>query len=75
MVPSAKEFGKKAIGYPEHTVPVVTVKDWFSQFNFDPIRSVRTFSSQLPLHFVTIKQVINYVTTLFPIIGWISRYS
>ncbi|KAF9066889.1 sulfate transporter family-domain-containing protein [Rhodocollybia butyracea] len=58
MVPSAKDFGKKVIGYPEHTVPVVTVKDWFSQFNYDPIRFV-----------------INYVTTLFPITGWISRYN
>ncbi|KAJ4488210.1 sulfate transporter family-domain-containing protein [Lentinula aciculospora] len=38
MAPSAKELGKKIIGYPEHIVPVVTIKDWVSQFNKDPIQ-------------------------------------
>ncbi|KAJ3867580.1 sulfate transporter family-domain-containing protein [Lentinula novae-zelandiae] len=38
MATSAKELGKKIIGYPERVVPVVTVKDWFSQFNRNPIQ-------------------------------------
>lgn len=40
MATSAKELGKKIIGYPERVVPVVTVKDWFSQFNRNPIQQV-----------------------------------
>ncbi|KAJ3812550.1 sulfate transporter family-domain-containing protein [Lentinula aff. lateritia] len=38
MATSAKELGKKIIGYPERVVPVVTVKDWLSQFNRNPIQ-------------------------------------
>ncbi|KAJ3726270.1 sulfate transporter family-domain-containing protein [Lentinula raphanica] len=38
MAPSAKELGKNIIGYPERVVPVVTVKDWFSQFTRDPLQ-------------------------------------
>ncbi|KAJ3768151.1 sulfate transporter family-domain-containing protein [Lentinula raphanica] len=38
MAPSARELGKNIIGYPERVVPVVTVKDWFSQFTRDPLQ-------------------------------------
>lgn len=42
---SAKELGKKIIGYPEERVPVVSVKDWTSQFsNSRGVQPVRLFS-------------------------------
>ncbi|KAE9410740.1 sulfate permease [Gymnopus androsaceus JB14] len=34
---SVKELGKKIIDYPEETVPVVSVKDWSSQFFKSPV--------------------------------------
>ncbi|KAJ3990017.1 sulfate transporter family-domain-containing protein [Lentinula detonsa] len=43
MAPSVKELGKNIIGYPERIVPVVTVKDWFSQFNRDPLQQAKNY--------------------------------
>ncbi|KAG5639596.1 hypothetical protein H0H81_010798 [Sphagnurus paluster] len=33
---SAKRLGKRIIGYPEEIVPVVTVKDWATQYTSNP---------------------------------------
>ncbi|KAJ3994889.1 sulfate transporter family-domain-containing protein [Lentinula boryana] len=43
MAPSAKELGKNIIGYPERIVPVVTVKDWVSQFSRDPLQQAKNY--------------------------------
>ncbi|KAJ8078541.1 Sulfate permease 2 [Marasmius tenuissimus] len=59
MSNTVKNLGKRAIGYPEEIVPVVSTKDWFGRvFNRDPRR-----------------QVVNYATSIFPILTWISRYN
>ncbi|KAL0572627.1 Sulfate permease 2 [Marasmius crinis-equi] len=59
MSQTLKNVGKRVIGYPEHIVPVISTKDWFSRvFRRDPIRAVA-----------------DYAISLFPIVTWISRYN
>ncbi|KAE9396190.1 sulfate permease [Gymnopus androsaceus JB14] len=43
----AKELGKKIIGYPEERVPVVSVKDWTSQFSKSPVRPAINYVRRL----------------------------
>ncbi|KAL1740395.1 sulfate transporter family-domain-containing protein [Schizophyllum fasciatum] len=57
-IESAKKLGKRIIAYPEHTVPVVSTRDWLQERAFDP-RSA----------------TISYLSSLFPIFGWITRYN
>ncbi|KAF9264887.1 sulfate permease [Marasmius fiardii PR-910] len=58
MSKAVKNFGKRAIGYPEEIVPVVSIKDWVKQHTHDPRQ-----------------RIIDYVVSLFPIFGWITRYN
>lgn len=37
---TAKRLGKRVIGYPEVSVPVVSVKDWVTGLTDDPKRLV-----------------------------------
>ncbi|GBE82467.1 Probable sulfate permease [Sparassis crispa] len=58
MFSTAKRYGKRIIGYPEESVPVVSVSDWVRHLSRDPKR-----------------EVLHYFRSLFPIIGWITRYN
>ncbi|KAF4576856.1 hypothetical protein EYR36_000546 [Pleurotus pulmonarius] len=58
MASTAKRLGKRIIGYPENTVPVISSRDWVRGLVKDPKRDV-----------------IDYLLSLFPIIGWITRYN
>lgn len=42
---SAKRVGKDIIGYPQHTVPVVSSKDWIGNLKRNPKDAVRRTSS------------------------------
>lgn len=33
-------YGKKVIGYPEESVPVITTDDWIRQHTSDPLKRV-----------------------------------
>lgn len=39
-----KNYGKKAINYPDDEVPVITAKDWVKSLSSDPVRDVRLCS-------------------------------
>jgi hypothetical protein len=56
---SLKRYGKRVIGYPDQPIPVVSTADWFD-------RNVRTAPGRF---------VADYLRSLFPILGWITRYS
>ncbi|TRM58869.1 sulfate permease [Schizophyllum amplum] len=58
LIASAKRFGKRAIAYPEDTVPVISTGDWLRERSFDPKTAVG-----------------DYLSSLFPILGWITRYN
>ncbi|KAH9946319.1 sulfate permease [Epithele typhae] len=59
LTTKAKLLGKQIIGYPEATVPVVTVADW-----------TRQHTTKQPAN-----AVVRYLQSLFPILQWISRYN
>ncbi|KAF8232378.1 sulfate permease [Tricholoma matsutake] len=42
-VSSAKELGKRVIGYPQQTVPVVSAADWVSQYISNPRQRITTY--------------------------------
>lgn len=71
----AKELARKVLDLPKDPVPVVSSIDWIRNLlDFSPVASVRgvsssPFNSHFPL------QVIGYLRSLFPILGWITRYS
>ncbi|KAF8991829.1 sulfate permease [Cyathus striatus] len=39
----AKELGKRAIGYPENAIPVISSKDWLSKFIVNPIQPIKNY--------------------------------
>ncbi|EJD05905.1 high affinity sulfate permease [Fomitiporia mediterranea MF3/22] len=59
MASSAKRFVKRTVGYPDPYVPTVTTTEW-----------VKKTASKSPIDFV-----VDYLRSLFPIIGWIGRYN
>lgn len=80
VLAKAKQYGKRIIGYPteEEDVPVVSVAHWIRGLSQDPKRDVRPLV-QLP-HLFSIDthrypQILNYAESIFPITGWITRYS
>ncbi|KAH9951374.1 sulfate permease [Amylocystis lapponica] len=56
---AAKSYGKRIIGEPEHPLPVVSVKDWVGHVVQNP----------------SARYALDYVESLFPIVGWITRYN
>lgn len=43
LVPTAKRYGKRIIGYPEEIVPVVGTNDWVSQYTSHPTQRVKNY--------------------------------
>ncbi|KAL5529157.1 hypothetical protein ACEPAG_5131 [Sanghuangporus baumii] len=60
MASSAKRFVKRTIGYPEKVVPTISTVEWTKDVVFD--RSPKNL-------------VVDYLKSLFPILGWIGRYN
>ncbi|KAG9318408.1 sulfate transporter family-domain-containing protein [Chiua virens] len=58
MTSTAKRFGKKIIGYPEDSAPIVSSSSWVKDHFKDP------------RHAIT-----DYLSSLFPILSWITRYN
>lgn len=76
-LPSAKRLGKRVIGYPEQTVPVVSTADWISQYTGNPRKRV-CYRSRLLFSlfaYTATFQITTYLLSLFPIISWAPRYS
>jgi len=76
-VSSAERLGKRIVGHPEQTIPVVSTFDWFSQYTNDPRQRVR-YRLKIPfllLAHTENPQIVNYILSLFPIITWAPRYS
>lgn len=51
-----KNVGKKIIGYPEETVPVVSSRDWVKDRTHSPRQKVSTHSILLLPHFLTLNR-------------------
>ncbi len=75
MTSTAKRLGKRIIGYPEEIVPVVSSKDYVLQYTENPGKRVRMHFSNAESYSCICVQVVNYFVSLFPILGWITRYS
>jgi sodium-independent sulfate anion transporter 11 len=71
---SAKRLGKRIIGYPEETVPVISSTNWLAWFYKNPLQDV---SRKFNLLYILIRpfQIKAYLLSLFPILTWITRYS
>lgn len=74
-VSSAKELGKRVIGYPQQTVPVVSAADWVSQYTSNPRQRVCFCPTLCFIFFAYTYQITTYFLSLFPIISWAPRYS
>ncbi|KAF8630072.1 hypothetical protein AX15_003129 [Amanita polypyramis BW_CC] len=43
LLTTAKRYGKRVIGYPEETVPVVSTADWVKQHTGSPLQGIRNY--------------------------------
>jgi len=81
MLPTAKRAVNKIIGYPEQTVTTISTDTYVKGLVKDPKREVRnSWASLCFFCFVFLirtvfSQAVGYLKGLFPILGWITRYS
>lgn len=81
MLAAVKKTCKRIVGASNDDAAVVTPRDWAERIAHDPVQRVRLCQSSPAAIFepyltvMLIAQTIGYVTSLFPIFGWISRYS
>lgn len=59
MASKFKAFGKRTVDHPDNSAPVVTTGDWFKAQSPSSVGG----------------SVVTYLLSLFPILGWISRYN
>ena len=71
----AKKLGKRIIAYPEDQPSVLSSKDWINNLVKDPKHFVSQSPSMVPVIFIQSRQIVHYFVRLFPIFGWITRYS
>ena len=71
----AKSLGKRVVGQSEDEAPAITLNEWVRSLDIKPKRDVRPFSLLECCLFSYSKQIVRYAESLFPIFGWISRYS
>jgi solute carrier family 26 (sodium-independent sulfate anion transporter), member 11 len=72
----AKKVGKRIVAYPEDQPSVLSSKDWINGLVQDPKAFVSQSLSTVPsFPSNQSQQAVHYVVRLFPIFGWISRYS
>jgi hypothetical protein len=73
----ANRIGRNIIGHPDNDVPTISSGTYLKNIVKDPSHAVSVhtpvYSYYLPI--APPVQVVNYVTSLFPIFGWITRYS
>jgi sodium-independent sulfate anion transporter 11 len=72
---SIVRWSKRVVGYSDEAVPVISAKEWIQSLSEDPKRDVGSFCHGLVSAKASCWQIIDYFVGLFPILGWISRYS
>jgi sodium-independent sulfate anion transporter 11 len=73
---SAKRIGNRIVGNPEQTVTTISTETYLKGLVKDPRHEVRNPYTFLQCSIrIVLFQAVNYLTSLFPILGWITRYS
>ena len=79
LLSKAKSLAKRVVGQPEDGVPVQTVQGWVKDLGVSPKRDVcipLLCFARGPWPLLTRPpKVVRYAESLFPIFGWITRYS
>jgi sodium-independent sulfate anion transporter 11 len=75
MLSTAKRVGNRIIGNPEQTVTTISTESYLKGLVKDPRHEVQNSRTLQCLILIMLLQAVNYFTSLFPILGWISRYS
>ncbi|KIL68649.1 hypothetical protein M378DRAFT_71186 [Amanita muscaria Koide BX008] len=63
LISTTERYGKRVIGRPEETIPVVGVKEWISQYTSNPVQRVKDY-------LLTLFPILTWITRYN--LGWFS---